>query len=615
MFYHGHERYSVVYKYIIRGGLFMKKVLKFLALITAMVLLISVFAGCSGKDDSKTTVSKGTTETDKKDTSTASSEGTNEPSSSQWEYSEDTSPFEFTTWWASVWSWAKGAVELGWDDSPVYKYIEEKTGTKMHIDMPAGTETELVGPLIASGTYPDVVVFSDYNSPYLRQMIDAGLIYSWTELIDKYCPKMWSVIPDSQISLHADDDGILWQYVGFEYDEKWVEESIKMGNKTAGTHGTNVIFVRNDILKAFGKDDITSLDDFTEYLRFAKDNYPDVDPLQLFVANPRSSIFTHLRATFGCHLSNTYPQSDGTIKYYMYDPAYVDYLSWLNGLYRYGVITDNQLTYDASTMDTKLYSGNYGAIMSATYTAYNTIEQTLKENYGEDTDKLYVAVGPIQKEGIAWKAPFLRSKGSLTTVITKNAKNPERIIKFFEFLLTDEGQMTINGGVEGVHWWRNSDGTIRHEKEKAELGLKDLEAYCTKYKVNGNWAPWCKTAYWEGLLNPILTGEGEDPRIAEVRENRLYPFIVDIWKQGYAEITDCIKTGTDLDVIRTKIEEICTIASMKMIAAKNDSEFKSIYDACIKEIEALGVAQVEEAYTAEHKEQCKRLGINPGMRY
>ena len=50
---------------------------------------------------------------------------------------------------------------------------------------------------------------------------------------------------------------------------------------------------------------------------------------------------------------------------------------------------------------------------------------------------------------------------------------------------------------------------------------------------------------------------------------------------------------------------------MKMITAKDEAEFNSIYEQCLKDIEALGVAQIEEAYTAEHKAQCEALGINP----
>ena len=50
---------------------------------------------------------------------------------------------------------------------------------------------------------------------------------------------------------------------------------------------------------------------------------------------------------------------------------------------------------------------------------------------------------------------------------------------------------------------------------------------------------------------------------------------------------------------------------MRMITAKNDEEFRAIYDACIAEIEGLGVAQLEAALTAEHQKQCQSLGIEP----
>lgn len=580
----------------------MKKASRFLALGLVLMMLAAVFAGCqTDTSTTKPTTSGGTTK--------GTTQGTTTGEDFMWEYQEDTSPFEFTVWWPGVWGWAKGAVEKGWDDSDIYKFITEQTGGKMIIDMPAGTETDLAGTTIASGTYPDVMVFGSFRSTFLRQMIDAGLLYSWSELIDEHAPKMWSLIPESQLVFHAEPDGTLWKYVGFEYHENWAAESVAMGNVGAagGAHGTNIIFARNDILKSFGETDITDLDKFTEYLKFVKENYPDMDPLHLFNADPRGNLFTHFKSTFGCHLSNTYPQSDGTIKHFMYDPAYVDYLKWLNMLYRDGVISRGQLTDDQSSIDTKFYSANYGAIMSATYVAYNTLEQTIKDNFGENTDKVYTAVGPIQKEGIPWKAMYLRGKGSFGTVITKNAADPDRIIKFYEFLLTDLGQMTINGGVQGIHWDYDAQGKVVHNEEKAALCTSDLEAYTSKYKLNGNWAPWCNTSYWEGLLGAILTPLG---RAVDENEKRLGTnFVKDIWSEGFADIPSSIVSGSDVDVINTQINEACATAGMQMIAAASDAEFDALYTKIIQDIEALGVSKVEEVYTAEHQRQLKALGL------
>ena len=588
----------------------MKKLAKVLAIILALATVLTVFAACSetAQQSSKEDVSQSTNESKADD---SGDESQSEATSTEWEYEEDTSPFEFTVWFPSIWGWGKGALDNGWDDSPVFQHITEKTGGKINFDIPVGTEDDLAGTMIAAGTYPDACVFGSYNSPYIAQMRDAGLIYSWTELIDEYAPKMWDLIPDSMLTGHSDADGILWYYTGFAYHETWAEDATALGCTSVGggAHGTNIIFCRQDILDAFGKDDITDLDTFTEYLYYCKENYPDIDAIQLFDNDPRGTIFTHFKSTFGCHLSNTYPQEDGTLKFFMYDPAYVDYLTWLNQLYRDGVISSNQLTDDQTALDTKLYSGSYGAIMSATYTAYNTLEQTLKENYGEDTDKLYIAVGPIQKEGIEWKAMFLRSSGGQTTVITKNTKIPDRIIKFFEYLFTEDGQMTINSGIEGVDWEWNDDGSVSHTQEMTDLCSSDLEAWGAKYKLGALWAPWVNTSYWEGLLGAMLTPAG---RAADENAKRLGPdFVTDIWAEGYADIESCIEGGSDLDVIRTKINDACKIAGMKMITAKDEAEFNSIYEQCLKDIEALGVAQIEEAYTAEHKAQCEALGINP----
>ena len=591
----------------------MKITRKVLALLLAVLMVAALFAGCADttddtSDDKSSEASKPAAD-DKDDEGEDNADATEY----EWEYQEDTSPFEFTVWWPSPWAWAKGGAEGGWDTSiPIYNYITEKTGVTMNIDVPAGTEDELAGAMIASGTYPDACVFGSYNSTYLAQMKDAKLIHSWTKLIDEYAPKMWELIPESMMVYHADENGDLWSYVGFAYHETWGEESKALGNEPAGaTAMFNVIFCREDTLEAFGQDDITDLETFNEYLSFVNEEFPDLDPIQLFDNDPRGTVFTHMRSTFGCHLSGTYPQEDGSIKWFMYDPAYVDYLTWLNQLYLDGIITDNQLTDDGTALNTKQYAAQYGAMLQATYTVYNTINNTLAETYGEDSGMLYKEVGPIQKEGVKWVTDYTRNKGSFATVITNNAENPERVLKFFEFLLTEEAQISIHSGVEANgDWWWNEDGTVGHKEEIANAALTSLEGFVNEYRLCGNWAPWCGTTYWEGLLGPMITPP--DGPLVDINNKRLgSDKVVDIWLDGYASITDAVEPGSDLAVIRTKVEEACKIAGMKMIAAKNADEFNAIYEACLEEIEGLGVAQIEEVYTAEHKAQCESLGIEP----
>lgn len=563
-------------------------------------MLIGMFASCGKNESAKgNTTSNQIASTQVQtngDTSGSAAEG-----ETKWEYSSDTSPFEFTVWWPSVWPWAKPAAEAGWDDSPVFKEISEKTGGKIKFDIPAAAEEDLIGPLIASGDLPDVLVLSSYTSPYIKQLIDSDQIYAFGDLIDKYAPNMWSLIPDSQLQFHADSNGKLWKYVGFEYDIECFKAFDELN--VPRTHQTNVMFARKDILSAYGKQDITDLDDFTNYLKFCKEKYPDVDPLKLFANNPRYDIFTHFRSTFGCSLSDTFPQEDGSVKFFWYDPAYVDYLKWLNSLFKEGIISGNMLAEGEQQKEEKMYAAKYGAIMSATYIAYNTLNETIKKNLGND-DKEYTAIGPIQKQGVKWEAQALRSKGGFATVITKNAKNSDRIIKFFEYLLTNEGQMVINAGVEGYQW-NIVDGKWTMNKDAAELAAKDLQAYVTKYKVNGPWAPWVKAYYWERYLGEVLTppGKAKDENIKRLSSVR------DIWQEGFADIEGSVVAGGEDDILRTKIKNLCIEAGIKMIAAKSDDDFQKLYNDCKAQIEKLGVSKIEAIYTAEHQAQLKALGL------
>lgn len=567
----------------------MKK--KILAFVLAVLMLLGCMAGCAQPS-----------------TDADPSASTQTPAA---EAATGEEPYEISVWWPSVWGWAKGGTT--WDPTlDTYQAITDATGCTMNIDVPSGSEAETVGAMIAGGDYADVIVFENYNNAYIQQLIDGGLVYSWSELIDTYCPEMWDKIPDSMMANFADEDGTLWYYSGFGYHENWAEESKALGNEPAGgTALKNVVFCRKDILDAFGAEDITDLETFTEFIRFAKKNYPELDPVYLFADDPRDEygLFRHFSSTFDIGRSNTYNLDDGTVKHYMYSPEYVEYLQWLNGLYNEGVITANQLTDDFETEQTKLFGGQYACMVSATYEVYNTINTSQKELYGDDTDMIYVDVGPIQGD-VEWKTDLIRSRGSYTSLITKNCKDPEKVIKFFNYLFSDEGQKIISCGVEGTAWWYNEDGTVGHEENRAATALADLTEYCSTYHVTGNFAPWINTSYWEGLLGPMISPpEGE---IVEVQNKRLGPqYVTDIWAEGYGALTDAIPAGTDLYTAYTKINDACKTAGMKMITAASQEEFDQLYRDCIAEIERMGAADVNAALTAEHQAQCAALGIEP----
>jgi len=535
------------------------------------------------------------------------------PLSNATEYTKDTSPFTFDLWWASDWGFNKPAIEAGWDASnPVYQAITKATGAKINFIKPPGTETDLLGPMLASGKLPDTMVLSDVNSPFLNQMKEAGQLVSWTDLINKYCPNMWSVLPKSVVQLHTDDaDGKMWQLVSMQADTNGARSLVAL--KTPPTQHYNIAFVRKDILAAYGKTDITDINDLTNYLKFVKSRYAGVEPIKVFSnGDPRSmgdSSWRHLRATFGVHLSDTYPVGDGTLKHFMYDSHYVDYLKWYNDLYRAGIVTTNMLAEDNQAQQSNLYSGNYGFLVGSFWDDYNTANAAIVKNLGNDT-KTYTDVGPIKKDG-KWYCADYGNAGSMGTVITTSAKRPDRIIWTFEYLNTPEGQRNLAGGPEGLVFnYKDSLGIAKAVPlpDALKLGTTDLQGFTTKYKVAGPWSFVMQDEYWEYYLGLVMNPPAG--YIPTQTFNRLNPYITPVWYAGFMNTTGTsFAVGSDLDVLNTKINDICKQAAMKMITAASDSQFRQIYNDCIKQIEAAGVDKINAAFTAKYQKDKKLLGL------
>jgi len=528
----------------------------------------------------------------------------------EWEYMLTTSPTTINVWFPSCWS--KDSWAAGWtNDKAIFPHITEKTGVSLNVDVPVGTEDELLGVMIAGNELPEVIVLGDYTSPYFGQLRDGNFIYNWNELMDTYAPKMYDLIDDTNWNFHTDDDGKLWGYVGFAYDDDGLQGMMDCG--VPPVHENNIIWCRNDVLNGFlaenKLDDITTLKQYTDFLYYAHKNFPDLDPVGMFVEDPHGLLWDYMQYTFGATIDGeVYINDDGDAKYFIYDPAYIEFLSWLNDLYIDGVITQNMLTYDQSSFDAKLYSAQMASIKDASYNVYNTLEVEIKNLYGDDENYQYSPVGPIKyDENTPRYIATTSTLGGQTTVIAKTTKQPDRIIRFFEYLFTDEGQVTINCGVEGDTWNYDSEGNIEFTDEIKELASSDLSKYWVDYSITAAFSPWCDTWYWEHYLGSLITQKGS--REYNCNTVRLASYR-NYYNAGLISLRSSITPGSDEDVIRTKAKELAKTYAVKMIAASSKDAFNSLYNECLKAIEAENIAACEKIYTETYHGYCDSLGIN-----
>ena len=528
----------------------------------------------------------------------------------QWSYQSDTSPVDITNFFRARW-W-DGVVDegSGWEDSAPFNEIKEKTGVSLHYEVPAASESEFMATMIAAGTYPDMVTFSSFQSPYIAQMKEAGLIYSITELANEYAPKLFSedLIVPTMRAFHNDENGELWYTVGFLGDDSSVQAYIDSGYVPTG--GDNIMYVRKDILAAYGKEDITTWEDLNTFLRFVQSDYPDVYPIQPSIGGTWlvDVIGRHYLAKFGAHLSNTYVNvADQKLEYILKDPACKNYIGWLNELYRDNVLTDALLTIDSDTNSENSYAGKYAMMISSTFTAANHINTTIIENDGNE-DRIYVPISNVlYDEAIGFQVQEIKDKGSSATVITKNCQNPDRAIRLVEYFLTEEGQVNGTLGVEGVTWeWKDGQRVLL--PEPAELIASNLLSYVQEYKVLGTFTQFVHQKYWAQYCDNFLTPQGE---LRDLHNRQLGPYLTDIWNYGFVDITRSFLTGTDEEIVKTRIDEATRNGLAKVIASKSAEEFDTQYDELIAELESLDLATIEKVYTDAYLHYCENLGITP----
>lgn len=582
---------------------------KMFAVMFAAAMMLSLLCGCNtGAVNSTPDSSKAQSASSQ---TTDSDSGVNTEDYG-FDYQKDTSPVTITNWFPSRW-WG-GVIDEGdgWETSPVHDHIQEMTGVDLRFEIPAATESEAIGPMIASGTYPDMVTIESYTDPYLTQMISSDIIYSITELSEQYAPKLLSenILSESMQNFHSDDNGILWYYVAFEGGDEAVQAYIDMDLVPVGEG--NIMWVRSDLLKAYGKEKLDDWNDFNAFLDFIHTNYSDVYPLAPSYDNDwiysKYSTSSHFLSKFGYHLSYTYPNpEESTIQYILKDPAVKECYKWFNSLYQRGIFTDSLLVKSYDEMQEDLFSGKYGVVISGTSTI-PSVNTTLTENGQEDM--LYV---PIDQVLVSEEKSFAceinaKSLGGTATVITKNCANPDRAIMLLEYLLTEDGQVTGTLGVEGVSWQWEGDRRVLLP-EANELIQADLEAYTIKYKVLASFTQFTTGGYWAKYCDDFLTPRGWQ---RDTTNTQLGPYVTDIWNCGFVDIRDtAFDPGADVGVLCTNIDSVAKNGVIKAIAAKSDADFESIYTSLLNEINGMGVDKVEAAYTAKYLAYCEDIGITP----
>ncbi|TLS48260.1 extracellular solute-binding protein [Paenibacillus antri] len=556
----------------------------------SLLALSVVLAACGAKEEAAPT----TPAESEGGTQTAGGTDAAPADPNELEYKSDTSPFTFRQYFYGTW-----ASNYLWKDQYAMKLVTEKTGATIDRFLATGNDNDFLNTMIASNDLPDTLML-DWNHPQVTKLINSGMVYSLDELIDQYAPNFRGLLDEEMVKYHS-VNGKLW------YLPNFYETKDRLVNGVPITP-IRPYFVRSDIYEALGQPAIETEEDLIAFLKDAKAKYPDLSPLgmesfdvSMWGFQGSLSMDSLIYSFSPNHQENRIKDDEKLLTYPMRDPGFIEAFRFVNRLQKEGLFDSQQLIAKQEQYEEKIYGGQYivsSAFMNNIYTMYNPkIESTI------GADKKYVILNPLKVDGQEPRYPAQRLMGWQGFFITKNAKNPDRIIKFLEYAWSDEGQMDLRYGTEG-ETYDMVDGLPQYKEEVKQLELSDNAAWYNKYGLTASTLMWRAGKLWDDAeKRDFMKNQPEQYAAKEMIAK--YNF------DGNALGLDNIEPegSTTEGVINAKIKDLWNKTIPKLVLAKSDAEFDKVYADFIADMDKVGAAKVEKVMYERHIQDLQKKGV------
>lgn len=348
-------------------------------------------------------------------------------------------------------------------DTDIGKIHFENTGVNWQIEHLVGDVKTKIGTMIAGGQYPDVI------SPdtEIDSIVEAGGFIPLNDLIEKHAPNIKRVYgPFFNLMTH-EDGNIYFLPFGPQVGEYIASPVIDQG----------AFWIQSRVLKEFDYPEIKTLDEYLDLIRAYIAKYPNEDLIGLTTLTDDWRFF--VTSNPPNHLAG-YP-NDGGVMIDMETLEATDYtatewtkrwLKALNELNAEGLFDKTSFVNNYDQYLAKLTSGQVLGFFDYGWQV-NQALQNLKNAGDPDLEyfPLPIVFDQDIKDQYIDPPAFVNNRG---IGISKSAKDPERIIKFFDYLLEEENQILNQWGIKGVTYEVDENGRFYRTQEQIEK-LRDNE--------------------------------------------------------------------------------------------------------------------------------------------
>ena len=487
-----------------------------------------------------------------------------------------------------------------WTDS-VAEVLTEKTGVRLKTEYPVAADDQTVALMIAAQDYPDMI----YAKGDANSLIDAGAMIDMTDLIEEYGPNIKKMYGDEFEKLrYSEEDPSIYQLSSYAVGGTFLENS-----------GTAQI--QWAVLKENNYEIPDTLEKFEKMIKDYMAAHPTTEEGMPTIGLSLSAADWHWMITLGNpsgYIAEGAPDNgqwlideDYNAMYKFRSDKVREYYRWLNRMYHEGVLDPEFATQTYEDYIAKIASGRVVALTDTDWD-YSDGEKILIAD--GKLDKTYAGLPLAMDENT--KAPSLMYQGLPTgqgVGITTSCKDPVAAIKFLDYLCSDEGQVLVNWGIEGVNYFIDEEGhRYRTQEEIDEANTNQDYSRITGVGFHSYPFP----TYGIGEVDSTgstYTTDSKETVIAEYNEEQKaaceawgVELLVDVFPQTsefevpeYSPVWACMKP-VEFDEIGNKLDEIAWSGLITCVISE-ELEFDAAYDNMLATLEGSGMSEAEAMLT------------------
>ena len=562
---------------------------KQISLLLAMVMLLTLFAGCGSSSDDTTVAEEETeaaaevsTETEAEETDDAGvdAEADTEAETTAASALPDSYPLivddgsiTLTMFQVMVplLSDIETFNELYW-----WQQLSERTGVTFEwnmIAMAAGEEQ--FNLLVAANDLPNITCTLNYYSETISYAVENDVFVNLTPYLEEYAPDYLEVImQDDVYPVVSDEDGNIIAFYEIGYEDSFV--------------GSGVV-VRGDLLEAVGMDVPVTYDEYEEVALALKNDGGVAEPIYLMDGADWLLNGMGVQTDFSLDV-------DGNCIYGPVTDAYRSVLSIANRWYEEGLINENFYTSDYTTEDESIEQVTNGT------SAFATMDASRAESIETTDPDGYIVPGYLPRENADDEIHLtggVSNKANIGTGWALSPSSTEEEIQtacmLINYFYTEEGTLFVNYGVEGVSFEYQEDGTPWYTELITDNpdGLTQFQAVFT----------------YLGNICPSLT----DFTRSNISALSTMTEFIDVWDLAdnswdMPQVTLTLEESEAVAAVSTDVETYLDEAIAKFIRGDLDIDDDTEWENYLEDMESLGVDIMIEAYSAALERYNARIG-------